>query len=492
MTLPLHFPILSLLVALPLVGAPLCLLARDERLARTIALLTAALALLAALVALGAFDAALSDFQLLHRLPWIPGLGVDWFVGVDGLSILFLPATTLLFLAALVVSGRALSPAPGVYYACVLLLEGATLGIFCALDTLLFFFFWELTLLPLYCLVGMWGLAGSGPRAATRYFLLMLGGGVPLLLAFLVLASHAGMSFDLPSLLAAPPGRDIQILVFLLFLVGFGVKVPLVPLHTWLPSLALGGPAAVTALVVGMKLGVYGLLRFAIPLAPVAAQDMHWLLAGLGTLGILYGAVATTAQSNLRGVVAYGSISHVGLALLGLASFSAAGLQATVLLLLGFTLATGGSFLLLAGLQRRIGTTDLTALSGVRQRMPRLAGFFLLFGLAGMGMPGTIGFPAEFLIVVTTLQEHSGAALAALFGMIVGAGAFLGPYRSAFFGPLRPGAVAESDDLTPREFAVALVFAVLLIGAGLFPGVLLDVLRVSAEAWANRLSLTTG
>ena len=241
-----------------------------------------------------------------------------------------------------------------------------------------------------------------------------------------------------------------------------------------------------------MKLGVYGLLRFAIPLAPVAAQDMHWLLAGLGTLGILYGAVATTAQSNLRGVVAYGSISHVGLALLGLASFSAAGLQATVLLLLGFTLATGGSFLLLAGLQRRIGTTDLTALSGIRQRMPRLAGFFLLFGLAGMGMPGTIGFPAEFLIVVTTLQEHSGAALAALFGMIVGAGAFLGPYRSAFFGPLRPGAVAESDDLTPREFAVALVFALLIVVAGLFPGVLLDVLRVSADAWANRLSLTTG
>ena len=485
-------PLLSILVLLPAVAAPLCLAAGGEKAARGIALLAASLSLLVALAALAGFDAGRGDFQLVQRTAWIPGLGVEWHLGVDGLSILFLPATTLLFLAALIVTGRGLSPAPGLHYACVLLLECATLGIFCALDTLLFFFFWELTLLPLYCLVGLWGLAGSGARAATRYFLLMLGGGVPVLLAFLVLASHAGMAFDLPSLLAATPSRDTQILVFLLFVIGFGVKVPLVPLHTWLPSLALGGPAAVTALVVGMKLGVYGLLRFAIPLAPVAAQDMHWLLAGLGTLGILYGAVATTAQSNLRGVVAYGSISHVGLALLGLASFSAAGLQATVLLLLSFTLATGGSFLLLAGLQRRIGTTDLTALSGVRQRMPRLAGFFLLFGLAGMGMPGTIGFPAEFLIVVTTLQEHSGAALAALFGMIVGAGAFLGPYRSAFFGPLRPGAVAESDDLTPREFVVALVFAVLLIGAGLFPGVLLDVLRVSAEAWANRLSLTTG
>ncbi len=480
-------PLLSILVLLPAAAAPLCLVVRGEKAARGIALLAATLALALAVAALAAFDAGNGDFQLVQRAAWIPGLAVDWHLGVDGLSILFLPATTLLFLAALVVSGRGLSPAPGLYYACVLLLECATLGIFCALDVLLFFFFWELTLLPLYFLAGLWGLAGAGARAATRYFLLMLGGGVPVLLAFLVLAAHAGMAFDLPSLLAATPPRGTQILVFLLFIVGFGVKVPVVPLHTWLPSLALGGPAAVTALVVGMKLGVYALLRFAIPLAPVAAQDMHWLLAGLGTVGILYGAVATTAQSNLRGVVAYGSVSHVGLALLGLASFSTAGLQATILLLLGFTLATGGSFLLLAGLQRRVGTTDLTALSGIRQRMPRLAGCFLLFGLAGMGMPGTLGFPAEFLIVVSTLQEHSGAALAALFGMVVGAGAFLGAYRSAFFGPLRPGAVAESDDLTPREFAVALVFGLLIVAAGLWPQGLLDMLRPAAEIWAARL-----
>lgn len=480
---------LPALVLLPFLGSLLCLMAGSERAARGIALATAVLALAVSLAVVVAFDPVSSGFQLVSEASWIPALGVGWHFGVDGLSILFLPATTLLFLASLVVSGRRLI-SPGLHYACVLLLECATLGIFTALDTLLFFFFWELTLLPLYALVALWGLGGSslsGRIAATRYFLIMLAGGIPLLLAFLILGADAGYVFDLPSLLTATPGRTTQFVVFLLFVVGFGVKVPVVPLHTWLPSLALGGPAAVTALIVGVKLGIYGLMRFAIPLAPVAAQELHWLLAGLGTLGLLYGAVAATAQSNLRGVVAYGSISHVGLALLGLASFSTAALQAVVLLLLGFTFATGGSFLLLYALQRRTGTTDLTALSGVRQRMPRLAAGFLLFGLAGMGMPGTIGFPAEFLIIVTTLQTHGGAALAALFGMVVGAGAFLAPYRSAFFGPLRAGPVAEADDLSARELAVVAVFLFLILIGGIWPQLVLEFVRSSSELWVARL-----
>lgn len=485
-------PLLTLLLLAPLLGAGLCLAVSGARAPRAVALTTAALVLALSLAVLAGFDAGRGDFQLTHHVPWIAGLGVDWHVGVDGLSVLLLPATALLFVAALVVGERDVRPSPGLFHAAVLLLEGATLGVLCALDTLLFFFYWELTLLPIYVLVGRWGLAGrglSGSAAAARYLLMMLAGGVPVLLAFLMLAFADGGAprFDLTALLAGTLTPRTQIVVFLLFLVGFGVKVPLVPLHTWLPALALGGPAAVTALVVGIKLGVYGLLRFAVPLAPAAAQELHWLLAGLGTLAILYAAVAATAQSNLRGIVAYGSISHVGLALLGLASFSVAGVQAVVLLLLVFTLATGGSFLLLAGLQRRLGTTDLSALSGLRQRMPRLAALFLLFGLAGMGMPGTLGFPAELLIVLTTLQSHSGAAAAALFGLVVGAGAFLAPYRAAFFGPVRPGAVSEADDLTLREYAVALVSACVLIVAGLWPQPLLELLRPAAEIWASRL-----
>lgn len=484
------FPILSLLLALPFAGAAGCLLlARGG--ARALAIAAAGATLLAALAAVGLFDPARGDFQLLEERLWIPGIGVHYRVGVDGLSLFFLPATALLFAAAIVAGARAPRPAPGFHYALLLLLEGATLGVFCALDTLLFFVFWEFALLPLYFLIGLWGLGAAGRAAAARYFLIMLAGGVPLLFALLLLAAASGLGFDLPALLALAPDalpRGVQLAVFLLLLIGLGVKVPFVPLHTWLPSLALGAPATVTALLVGLKLGAYGLLRLALPLSPLVARELHWLLAGLGTLAILYGAVAALAQSNLRGALAYGSVAHVGLAVLGLASFSVAGVQGTVLLLLGFALATGGSFLLLAALQRRLGGSDLARLSGLRRRMPRLAGLLLLFGLAGMGMPGTSGFPAEFLILVAALPAHSGAALAALFGLVVAAAAFLAPYRSAFFGPLRPGPADEADDLTRREFAVALLFALLLVGFGLWPSWLLEAIRPAAELWVARLS----
>lgn len=484
------FPILGLLLALPFAGAAGCLLLARKDGARGLALAAAAATLLAALVAVALFDPARGDFQLVEKRLWIPGIGVHYHVGVDGLSLFFLPATALLFAAAMLAGARAPRPAPGLYYGLLLALEGATLGVFCALDTLLFFVFWELTLLPLYFLIGLWGLDAAGRAAAARYFLIMLAGGVPLLFALLLVGAHGG-GFDLPALLAADPTAlpyGVQLAVLLLFLVGFGVKVPFVPLHTWLPSLALGAPATVTALLVGLKLGAYGLLRLALPLSPLAVRDLHWLLAGLGTVAILYGAVAALAQSNLRGVLAYGGVSHAGLAVLGLASFSVAGAQGAVLLMLTLTLATGGGFLLLGGLQRRLGTCDLAALSGLRQRLPRLAGCFLLFGLAGIGLPGTIGFPAEFLIIVAALPEHAGAALAALFGMVVGAAAFLAPYRAAFFGPLRAGPAAEADDLTQRELAAALVFAALIVGFGLWPAGLLETIRPAAEAWAARLS----
>jgi NADH-quinone oxidoreductase subunit M len=275
--------------------------------------------------------------------------------------------------------------------------------------------------------------------------------------------------------------------VFLLLLLGFAVKTPIFPLHTWLPLLSMEGPVAVVALLTGLKLGAYGLIRFAVPLAPEAAQSLHWLLAGLGTFGLIYGAVTAMAQTNLRAMLAYSSLSHVGLVLLGIASFNIQGVQGAVLQLLNFTLAAGGLFLMTAFVQQRIGSTDVLSLGGAARSMPLLASFFLFFGLASMGIPGTSGFPAELLILVSALKTHTGAGLAALFAMVLGAAYFLNLFRRAFLGPVTRADVATAIDLRPRELALVVVFALVVLGVGLYPAPLLEIIRPAAEAWVQRI-----
>ena len=488
------YPLLSTLLALPLLGALLTAWARRAAWVQWIALGATGLTLLCSMLVVAAFDRGDTGFQLLDAAPWIAGVSVRYLVGVDGISLLFLPATSLLFCATVVASWRIRADAAprGVYFALLLLFEAATLGVFCALDTILFFACWEFTLLPLYFLVSLWGVGAGRQAAAVHYFLVMLTAGVPLLFGLLALAFGHGDGatpvFDLPTLLATPLPERKQYLVFLLLLAGFGVKVPLVPVHTWLPSLSMAAPAAVTSLLVGLKIGAYGLIRVAIPLAPLAARELHWLLAGFGTVAILYGGVAALVHGNLRGVLAYSSLSHVGLVLLGLASFSVSALQGALLQLLNFSVAAGGGFLLLSFLQRRTASTDIARLGGVMHRMPLLAGFFLLFGLAGIGLPGTSGFPGELLIVVATLHSHTGAGLAALFGTVLAAASFLGPFRQAFLGPLRNPDVSAADDLLARELVCLSLPALLIVVLGVYPLPLLEFLRPTAEAWVAALA----
>ena len=483
-----HVPLLSLLIFSPLLVAVLLqgLPARAARWA-TAASMLATLALACAVLV--AYVPAGPRFQLLERAPWIASLNVQYLLGIDGLSVLFPAATAFLFLGALVAAWNHVQEAPRFYYGMLLALQSATLGIFCALDLVLFFVFWEATLVPVFFLLGRWGVTSGASRVAARYVLLMLASGVPILLGIVWMAAvQPVLTFDLPALSAAPPGMGTQYAFLLLCLLGFAFKVPLVPLHTWLPQFALAAPGSLTALLLGLKVGVFGLIRVAIPLAPEAAQSLHWLFAGFGTLALLYGAVGILAQSNLRVGLAYASISHVGLAVLGLAAFSAQGVQGAVSLLLSFSLASGGGFLLLEFLRQRTGTTDIHALGGVAKRMPLLATGFLICGLAGVGMPGTSSFPGEFMLILAALQSHTGAGMAALFGLSIAAGAFLALYRQAFFGTPKRNAVIEAEDLLPREWAVLLIVIVGIGGIGLWPGPWVDILAPAAERWAAGLS----
>jgi len=492
------FPFLSAMLLLLLAASVLIWLFRESRQARWVALGAAVLDLLLTLAMLWRFDPSNQGFQFIERMQWIPTLHISYLVGVDGISILFLPMTQLLFIGVILASWTSVRSMPHLYFSLLLLLETVTLGIFCALDTILFFLFWEMTLLPLYFLISLWGIGPNRRYAALKYTLFMLAGGIPLLFGLLLLAfNHAevtgtaipdGLAFSYLQLFQTAVPQGTQSLIFLLLLAGFAVKTPLIPLHTWLPVVAQEGPLPIVALLTGLKLGAYGVLRFVVPLAPQAALEFHWLLAGLGVVGILYGGVLALRQTNLRRMLAFSSISHVGLVILGISSFTIQGVQGALFQLLNFTLVAGGIFLLAGFLHQRIGSTDLLHLGGAAKSMPLLAGFFLLFGLAGMGLPGTSGFPAEFLILVSAITTHTGAGLAALFGVVLGAGVFLSVYRRAFLGPVNSDVVADALDLRTREIILVCVFGFLILFLGFYPAGVLDLTRAASEAWMARLT----
>jgi NADH-quinone oxidoreductase subunit M len=494
------FPLLSLVIMMLPVGAGLIWLAPDPARARWIALLTALLDLVLTLLIMLRFDSTSGGFQFVEQHAWIPSLNIQYLVGVDGMSVLFLPLTVLLFIAVILASWTSVRSLPRLYYTLLLILESATLGIFCALDTILFFLFWELTLVPIFFLISLWGIGPHRRYAAVKYTLMMLTGGVPLLFGFLLLAfNHAGTAtggithallFSYPELLASPLPAELQTAVFFLLLLGFAVKAPVFPLHTWLPTLAMEGPASIAAIMTGLKLGVYGLIRFTVPLAPAAAQEFHWLLAGLGVIGILYGALLALSQTNLRPMLAFSSLSHVGLVLLGISAFTLQGIQGALFQLLNFTVVASGIFLLSGFLHHRVGSTDVVSLGGVAQRMPLLTAGFFLFGLAAMGVPGTSGFPAEFLLILSALDSHTGAGLAALAGVVLGAAYFLGIFRRAFLGPMHNTAVIEAVDLRRRELAVMLVLGALILAGGLFPNSVLELTRITSEGWVGQLVIS--
>lgn len=484
-----QLPLISLLLLVLFLGMGVIWLFRDPQKARSVALWTSATGLLLSLWMLAGFDLHTADLQFVESHAWIPTLNIHYQVGVDGISILFLPLTTLMFMAMIVASWKRIHFMPRVYYSLMLFLQAATIGIFVATDTILFMLFWELTLIPVYFLTALWGKGANRRYAATKYVLLMMVGGIPLLFGFVLLAlGGAGNSdhqlvFDIATLFSHPLPVAQQTLIFLLLFVGFAFKTPLFPLHTWLPVLSMEGPVAMGVIMTGFKLGAYGMIRFAVPLAPDAAMQFHWLFAGLGLVGILYGALMALQQSNLRNMLAYSSISHVGLVILSIASFDMQGVQGAVFQLLNFTVISGGLFLLTGFLYARTQSTEVVSLGGVASTMPLLATFFFLFGIASIGIPGTSGFPAEFLMLLSTLKHHTGAGIAALFGIVLGAAYLLSLYRRSFLGPVTNSIIAGAKDLQYRESLIAVALLALVFIAGIFPSLVLDVMEVTLKAW---------
>lgn len=492
------FPVLSVLIWLPLVGAILVGFIHNLRLAKWSAFMIAVLELAIALLAVFRFRAdSGNELQLLEHHAWIERMNIEYFLGVDGVSILLLPLSALLTLLTLLATWNSVQRLPHFHLALLLALEGITMGVFTAMDMMLFFLFWELTLPPIFFLIGLWGIGPGRRAAAMKYTLVMLFGGVALLFAIILLAfNHVDairgtlpndLEFSLPVLLATPLSGHLETAVFLLLMIGFAVKAPLPPFHTWLPTVAMEGSTQMTALLTGLKLGVYGIIRFAMPLAPTAAVEYNWALGILGAVTLIYGALVALQQSNFRRLLAYASISHIGLIIVGLSSLNIQGIQGALFQLINFSVEASALMLIAGFIHHRLGSTERIHMGGLAKVMPRLTGFYFLFMLAGLGVPGTNGFPAELLLIVSALISHPSLAISALAGAVLSAAYMLAFTRRAFMGPTASTAVRQLQDLRPRELGVLCLFGALVIAFGLWPNMVLENQRAAAEAWLNHL-----
>jgi NADH-quinone oxidoreductase subunit M len=492
-----NFPLLSVLIVLPLLGAIMTGFAANKNRARNIAAFIAVVEVLGSLLALYWFNPDEGgDFQLLERYAWMPGLNVEFLLGIDGISVLFLPMSAVVTLMALVASWNSIQHMAPFHYALLLALQGITVGVFTALDLVLFFLFWELTLPPVFFLIGLWGVGPHRRMAATKYTLFMLFGGAALLIAIVILALNSAPSLDgmdtqlvfsLPQLLAKPLPDQLQGTVFLLLLLAFAVKTPLIPFHTWMPTATMEGSPQIAALLTGLKLGAYGIIRFTMPLAPSAAVEYSWILGVLGAITLIYGALIALYQTNLRRLLAYASVSHVGLVIVGIASLNMQGIQGALFQLFNFTMVASSLMLIAGFIQHRLGSTECIHLGGLATVMPKLTCFYFVFALASIAVPGTSGFPAELLLIISALDAHPSLGIAALVAAVLSAAYMLDYMRKAFFGPILHQAVRQCQDLRRRELLLLCMPALLVITFGFFPNLILHTHEKAADKWLSRI-----
>jgi NADH-quinone oxidoreductase subunit M len=486
------FPILSVLIALPLVVCAALQFVRNERAATALAIGGAGLeTALAAVLALR-FESGVADVQYVERSGSF--LGASWHLGVDGINLLFIPLTALLGLLVIVYAehstpGSSRTGSVRQYSTATLALVAATIGAFAALDLIVFWFFFVVELVPSWFLITRWGTGAARLRAAREYIGFMAVGSVLMLAGIVLLGrNHTqstgdGYSFDLLVLLEAGEPAKAQTLIFFLLFFGFAVKAPIFPFHTWLPKVLEHGPVvSMCVFLVGIKLGTYGLLRFAIPLLPDAASEWFWLMALLGVTGTVYGALLALGQSNLRRLLAYASLSHMGVVMLGLFSLNLDGFEGALLQMVNLGIVGAGLFFVAGFLSTRVGPPEIGSLGGVIHHAPLLTGAFLILALAGIGLPGTNGFNGEHLVMLGAYQQHRSMAFAAGLGVFLTAAYLLSYFLRAFMGAGRPAVGERVYDLTRRERGIVLVLAALIFWIGLGTGPFIQTIRPSLTA----------
>ncbi|MBN9561632.1 MAG: NADH-quinone oxidoreductase subunit M [Alphaproteobacteria bacterium] len=468
------FPLLSLITWLPLVGCVVILSVRgDEETvasnARWTALWTSLIVFALSLLLWAKFDTNEPGFQFVENIPWLPEYGVGYKLGVDGISVLFVLLSTLLTPICILSAWEVIRTGVREFMIAFLILETMMVGMFCALDFVIFYMFFEGVLIPMYLIIGVWG----GPNrvySAVKFFLYTLTGSVLMLLALLAMWFQAGTT-DITVLLHTQFAPALQTWLFLAFLASFAVKVPMWPVHTWLPDAHVEAPTAGSVILAGvlLKMGAYGFLRFSVPMLPQASAMFAPLMFSLSVVAVIYTALVALAQTDMKKLIAYSSVSHMGVVTIGIFTINMQGVSGAIFQMLSHGIVSAALFLIVGVLYDRLHTHEIDRFGGLADRMPRYALFFMLFSMASIGLPGTSGFVGEFLVIVGSLQVNFWLALLGGMGMILGVAYTLYLYRRIIFGRITRDDLKNILDLSPREIAVFVPLIALTLWMGVVP-----------------------
>jgi NADH-quinone oxidoreductase subunit M len=491
------FPLLSLVTFLPLVGALIILSVRGDEAtvasnARWTALWASLITFVLSLVLWFRFDPTTPDFQFVEKIEWLPEFGVGYHMGVDGISVLFILLATALTPLCILASWESVTSRVREYMIAFLVLETMMIGTFAALDFLLFYVFFEAVLIPMFLIIGVWG----GTRrvySAFKFFLYTLAGSVLMLLAILALWYRAGTT-DIPTLFETPIPAAWQFWIFLAFLASFAVKVPMWPVHTWLPDAHVEAPTAGSVILAGvlLKMGAYGFLRFSIPLLPEASAFFAPLIFALSVVAIIYTSAVAFAQEDMKKLIAYSSVAHMGIVTIGIFTFNAQGISGALFQMLSHGVVSGALFLCVGVLYDRVHSREIARYGGVAKIMPAYAMVFMLFTMASVALPGTAGFPGELLVILGAWKVSAWLALGAATGMILGAAYMLWLYRRVAFTRITREDLRALLDLSPREHAVFAPLILLTLWMGIYPSSFLSFFEASVTALVARHEAALG
>ncbi len=487
--------LLSLLIWLPIVGGLVVLALGDVRaaLGRWLALAVSIATFVASIPLFAQFDGATAAMQFGERFEWIPTLNAYYHLGVDGIAMPLILLTTFTTVLVVISAWTVIEKRIVQYFASFLIMEGLMVGVFAALDALLFYVFWEAMLIPMFIIIGVWG----GPRrvyATIKFFLYTFLGSVFMLVALIYMYLKSG-SYEIAAFQALPLGMKEQLLIFLAFLLAFAVKVPMVPVHTWLPDAHVEAPTggSVILAAIMLKMGGYGFLRFSLPITPDASRELDWLIIALSLIAVVYIGFVAMVQTDMKKLIAYSSIAHMGFVTLG--AFLAydifamtgelkgagMGIDGAMVQMISHGLISGALFLCVGVLYDRVHSREIGAYGGVINTMPKFAGFMVLFGLANTGLPGTSGFVGEFLVIIAAFKANFWYSLAAATTLILGAAYTLWMIKRVIFGPVANDDVAQLEDLNVRELIVLGVLAIAVLLLGVWPQPLLESMQGTVQ-----------